>query len=230
METVQLSFNPLAANVTICDKCGIPKPGNAGYYWHMCDNCRERDGQELVDCDGGCDTKNWSEDMYVDSYFFTPWDDEPTETGFTFCQECIDSGYQDGSDQFYCDWCSRDIAESNGYHSYYRLIQEGSMVCLKCIEDELKVKGVAAFEEEFELIIKGESMFGMFFNSGELEGEGWQAAEGFDNIRIDGENRGKVGDMVKSLNDEGRLAIIAYESLSIIGDEGYITVFSKEVA
>jgi hypothetical protein len=195
----------------------------------MCDDCHVYKGHELVECDGGCDNKNWSEDMYKESFYFSPWDDEPSESGFTFCQDCMDSGYQD-EDQFYCDWCSRDIATNNGYNSYYRFIEEGSMTCLKCVGDELKDNGLASFEGELELVIKGESLFGMFFDVGELEGQGWTAAEGFDNVLIDAGNRASVGDVIKSLNDAGRKVIIGYESLSIMGDEGYITVFSKEVA
>ncbi len=160
--------------------------------------------------------------------YFSPFDTEEQGTGFFYCDAC----YEDGSadvDTFYCDGCSRTISESNGAHGHYRLIGGCELVCLRCIDKTLKREGIAGFPDELDELFTGGVLFGMFFNVGELEAEGWIGAPGYTNTFVKGREQAKaLAYMAQSLDEGGRMIIIGYERLSIVGDEGYVTLFSKE--
>jgi len=207
----------------VCEGCGLPSEGR-------CDTCRLADGEEQEKCDH-CEELRFEDSILPEEVYFSPFDDDPTETGFTFCKTCYEQGEVDSNEEtFYCDGCYRDIMVGNGYMQHYRIIGGCEMLCLKCVEETLKSEGIAGFEDELENVIEKGQPFGMFFNVGELEGEGWEPVPEFHNHLVSGaDDMALLADLAKTEHEAGRLIIIGYESLSMMGDEGYVTLFSKGV-
>ncbi len=231
----QLALN--GTEVRVCTGCGLARDEAVeGYYPRQnerCAACRIRDGEELYECDG-CGEDTLDGDLYTEAFYFSPFDDEERESGFRFCYPCIDQGNDnvDGT-EFYCDGCERKIASDNGRMLYYRILNDCEQVCLKCIEEDLKAGGIAAIDDDaiLERLFAGDNLFGMFFNVGELEAEGWTPDPLYHDYRCGGgEETVKLGARAHGWHKAGRLIIVGYESLSIIGGVGYVTLFTKEKA
>lgn len=230
--TSQLTMT--SEEVKVCLGCGLPRLEVEGFYAlqnERCGRCRIEGGEDLIEC-AACEEDVFEEESYKEAICVTPWDDE-SETGFVYCQGCMDSGANNPDGQvFYCDWCNRDIADSNGRTYYYRILNDCEQICLKCIEDDLKSEGIAAFgDDALEDVFKGESLFGMFFNVGELEEEGWEPDPLYHNVCMGGgQETLKLGARAHGWHKSGRFIIIGYESMSIVGGEGYVTLYTKEKA
>lgn len=201
-----------------CAGCGLPcgEP--------RCDACRVVAGEELEEC-GGCQTPTLADDLYGQCYYLGPFEDEETESAFKLCQDCREGADDLDEDLFECDGCFRTITDSRGHHMHYRDTEAGRF-CLRCVEETLKAEGLAGFEDKLEGLFAGNSLFGMFFNVGELEAEGWVAASGYSDRRI-GEQADALalGAVARALHEAGERIIVGYERLSIVGDEGYVTLY-----
>ena len=220
--------------VSVCQGCGIADliPKFLRSQPTMCNDCRRQGGEEQEECTG-CEADTFTADLYEEALFFSPFDDEATDTGFKYCQECTDTGKdnEDGT-QFYCDGCSREILSDNGRLIHYRLINECEQICIKCVGEALKAGGMAALNDEDMLggLFNRGQIFGMFFNVGELTSEGWTADPDFHDYRVEAPHADELGARAKEHHEAGRLIIIEYERLSIMGDEGYVTLYTKEDA
>lgn len=220
--------------VPTCTGCGLPLPDDNGpmlrvYSHKKCRTCRANDGEETKEC-AGCYAEHLDGDMWHEAYFYSPWDDEPTDTDCAYCETCVDRGLLDEG-TFMCDGCYRQISEDNGRMYYYRRIDDYDILCLRCIENDLKSGGIAAISHEtLRAVTEKGKPFGMFFNVGELEAEGWEPVPGWDNTRFGEERCEELAKVTSDLHNRGMLFIIGYERLSIVGDEGYITLYTKENA
>ncbi len=217
--TAQATFT--GEELAVCNGCGTVSDGR-------CDTCRLADGETEEACDH-CEELRFEVNLIPEEVYFSPFDDEPTATGFKYCSTCYEQGEIESNDEtFYCDGCYRDIMQDNGYLSQYRIIGDCEMLCLKCIEETLKSEGIAGFEDELDNVLERGKPFGMFFNVGELEGEGWKPVPGFtDHIVSGAYEAALLAELAKEEHEAGRLIIIGYERMSIMGDEGYVTLFSK---
>lgn len=227
--TEQLTLD--GERVAACKGCGAPRPEGRTAAWSdveidRCRACRIAAGEELVlECDS-CLTETFEAELYSETYFLSPFDDEATDGEARVCQDCWDAsdGLEDGL--FWCDGCSRQITESRGHHMHYRVVDAG-MLCLACVEDTLRREGIAGFEVELEALFTEGRLFGMFFNIGDLEAAGW-TGHGYRTFIDREESAMALAAEAKRLHEEGRLIIIGYESLAIGGSEGYVTLFSRE--
>ena len=231
MVTTPTQLTLAGDTVTVCTRCGLPLSEGtyARYSGDLCRPCRTED-EEPRTCDT-CDTEMLEGDLYEESYFFDPWADEESDTGMAYCQKCIDSGgFDEGT--FWCDGCSRQISDSNGRMYYYRILNECEQVCLRCIETDLLEGGIAALNDEdiLDSVIRDGKPWGMFFNRGQLEAAGWEVVPDWDNTRFDESFAEDLANTCRALYEADKPFIIEYESLSISGDEGYITVRTKDVA
>lgn len=232
--TAQLATD--GTEVKVCTDCGMARSEGEGFYPlqnERCAECRIQSGEELAECDG-CETEDFTADMYEEAFFLSPFDEEESKTGFTYCRSCLDQGEDnvDGT-QFYCDGCYRDIASDNGHMTHYRILNECETVCLQCIETDLKAGGVAAIGDDdlLDRMFAGQSTFGMFFDVGELEAEGWTPDPLYTDYHIDGGlSLLKLGARAHGWHKSGRAFIIGYERLSIMGDKGCVTLFTKEAS
>ncbi len=175
-----------------------------------------------------CDREGTDEHELIEFFmFFSPFDDEERGTGCFYCESCYEDGQADDG-TFFCDGCARTISDSRGHLTHSRWVNNG-VVCLRCVHETLREEGVAAYPDMLqELFIDGR-LFGIFFNRGELEAEGWIGAPGFTDTLIKGEEGAKaLGHTARSLHEGGQMIIIGYENLSIMGDEGYVTLYSKD--
>ena len=229
---MQLAIN--GTEIAVCLGCGLPRLEVEDFYAlqnERCGRCRLIGGEELIEC-SACEEKVFEEEAYVEALFMTPWDDEEKETGFTYCLSCVDHGADNPDGEvFYCDGCSRYIADGDGRMCYYRILNDCEQVCLNCIEEDLKRGGIAAIgdDNKLEEVFAGKSMFGMFFNVGELEAEGWTPDPLYHDVWIgEGRDAVKLGARAHGWYKGGRLVIIRYESMNIMGGEGYVTLYTKE--
>ena len=145
------------------------------------------------------------------------------------CAEATESPDITDFHYFMCDACYRQVivrCPSNGWHTYSRIINDCDQWCLRCVEDTLKTEGIAGFEAELEELFEQGRLFGMFFNVGELEAEGWTPER---HAFIDSEDGAKeLAGQARLLHEQGRRIIIGYEALAIGNSEGHVTLFSKE--
>ena len=96
----------------------------------------------------------------------------------------------------------------------------------------MKRGGIAAINDNdtLEGVFAGK-LFGMFFNVGELENEGWTPDSLYHDYMVSGERDAlKLGARAHGWHKSGRFIIIGYERLSIMGGEGYVTLYTKEAA
>lgn len=171
-----------------------------------------------------CGEKDSIEEYSNVSQYNSPWDKVPALN--QYCgEECLqnseDSSFSDWSYQ-YCEECNKDIiirCSSNGYHGYFRYSEEHGQECLKCYQERLFQDGIS--EESLE---RG-TLEGSFFDDGELKKEGFtQYQEYF----VKGTTGAKsVCQNALALLKQGKKIIINYEGLSILGDEGSISLWTK---
>ena len=153
-------------------------------------------------------------------FYHSPWDDEPLMVNFC-TTECMDEWEESGV--FYCDSCERNIAETHGHMTYYR-VGDGYMTCLRCYEEEILANGQP--EEDFAGSKIGG---GMFFNHGNPEplAAGYEVLQ--DHYFVDSAEDAKYyNTLARAFIYDGWQLITGYESLSTFGDEGYITLMGKK--
>lgn len=164
---------------------------------------------------------------YSKDVYNTPW--EVTSHVHSYCsEECeqADSpGYYDFA-PIHCDMCGRDIIErnpANGYMYQFRDL-DGAEVCLKCYEEHILENGV-----DIEVFEKGQ-VAGMFFsgdNSEPIEA-GYEKVEDYDDVKVnDGNKQAFLKKCIDLIND-GYKVLVGYERMSIIGDEGFVTMWRKK--
>lgn len=230
MEAKQLTTT--LDQVRVCHGCGITRTEAEPYYERMndlCVPCRLDRDEEREECTG-CEEQTFVNDNYKEWMYFSPFDDEERETGDVYCQTCLDSGNDDPDGQkFYCDGCNRSIASDTGHMYNYRILNDCEMVCLKCISEELLAGGIAGLNDEdlLEDVFEARNVFGIFFNVGELESEGWTADELWNDRKTETRNLEELGKRCREHHEAGRAFIIEFERMSIMGDEGYITLRTK---
>jgi len=213
----------------MCVGCGLPRPDRATPEWtnvlnERCSGCRTLAGEVMEECDG-CREQTLEEDLREQFFYMSPFDDEESGTGLSYCPHCWDRGESLDEGTFYCDRCEREIAEDRGHMTYYRIV-DGEMTCLRCTEDVLRAEGIAGFPDTLDELFTEGKLFGMFFNVGELEADGW-TRELYD-VKVGSPAEAMViAHKAQELHEAGRRIIIGYERLSIMGDEGYVTLFSK---
>lgn len=213
-----------------CVGCGCARPDYATEAYtnvqeDRCSACRAAAGEDTEECDG-CGEATLEGDLCKEGYYFSPFDEEERDTGLKYCRRCLDEYGIPDEGTFYCSACERQIADSNGHMTYYRIIDDCEQVCLRCIEDILRSHGIAGFEGALEKLFTEGVLFGMFFNEGELEADGWTRE--LYNVCIGSTDEAMViARKAQELHEAGRLIIIGYERLSICGSEGYVTLFSK---
>ena len=149
---------------------------------------------------------------------------DETGTEVDICKTCYEE-YYEPEGFFLCDWCQRIVAESYGPNNHYRHVED-EIVCLKCYEKDILKNGlpIESFEEG--------KLQGMFFSSGnsELKEAGWKEVDEFDNYFISSPMSIQLYcEKAVQLIKEGWMVITGYESLSIVGDEGYVTMFKKKL-
>jgi len=177
-----------------------------------------------IECDN-CWDKIRKEDAINRTVYDSPFD--YCEEEKHFCSLECEQSYL--SEYFDCAECCRTIAESNGKLGYQRGILDpgGNVIdyiCLGCYEKDILINGIprTSFENQ--------RMDGMFFNYGneEVKNEGFEIVEGFDYHFISSqEDINKYCKKALELIDKGKKVITCYERLSIMGDEGYVTMMVK---
>lgn len=154
--------------------------------------------------------------------FSTPYDEDGDIEHFinhiafdAYCGQYYskDFGY------FFCDSCGRYICEqnsSNGYMTQYQYYCY-EMVCNACYEKEKLTQGM--FEDEFE-----NTMPGLFTSNAELIENGW--TEG-DTIFVNNANKNETLERMRKITEDKKL-FIQLDRLSIMGNEGTFTYWTKE--
>ena len=186
----------------------------------------------------------------MDSYelFDTPWDDEGTlsylcndEFGhaenmrndneepydswkyYESCSEVLRDGSWADFRYFDCEGCYRTVCEQNpknGWHVQYRIENECEQICLKCFQDQILEYGVSR-----DVIENGE-ISGLFFNYNDPLLEGWDKFIDYRFINS-GDSKDRLLDEVLENIDNGYKVVIGYESMSIGGLEGSVSVYRK---
>ena len=170
-----------------------------------------------------CGEKESIEEFSKCGQYNSPWDKEPSENAYC-SEECLqnseNSYYSDYSYQ-YCEHCGKNIivrCPSNGWREYFHY-ENGECFCVKCYQDFILENGIDS--EKFE----GGKIAGDFFDDEDLKKAGYkQESEFF----ISGSNSIKeYCALALKFIKAGFKVVTNYERLSIIGDEGSITLWLK---
>ena len=177
----------------------------------------------------------FEEDMILRDMWSRPFDSAPGETNFScyHAYDCMIGGvYSKDFRYFTCECCNRTICEqnpSNGWHVQYRIVNECEQICLKCYEEDLFKNGV-----DLDEVLEKETIPGMFFNTSDLEREGFSILKGMDGVMVgsgysnysDPKNFfNKIRGMYEELKD--KIVIFEYDTMAIGGMGGYVTVYCK---
>lgn len=191
--------------------------------FHDCDNC---DGVFALPTESELRAQHIENQgivLEVFEHYDSAFDDEPTVDNRRFCtRECLSNteGY-DREHYFTCDWCYRTVALSVGHNRHYRHV-DGEIVCLKCYREDILSNGMP--REEFE----NNHIAGMFFSGDNAEPlkAGYQIAQYNVFVRDSSSIKAYCEAALKHI-EQGCKVVTGYESLSIVGNEGYITMFVK---
>lgn len=164
---------------------------------------------------------------YDAEVYETPWDDTPKVKHFCGdeCREVYlysgDFAYQE------CDRCGRLICQQNprnGYMWQFRDLNDFEQVCLCCYEHMILEDGCDRAK------FASGQLPGMFFDWGnpEMAEAGYYPVPGYENKFIRGSGSEACAVAV-DLIDRGGKVICAYESMSICGGEGFISLYCKGV-
>jgi hypothetical protein len=175
------------------------------------------------ECDNCCEKP--ANKGYLGYVYDTPWDIEGEYK--YFCSEECQDAYLHWPDYAYfiCDVCEREICEqnpSNGYMTQYRMYNSDyEKICLRCYEEDVLLNGID--REKFET----GSIPGMFFSGDnhELVDAGYieEGVYGIDGLR----DAKRLCDKALALIDKNNLVVVGYERLSIMGDQGTISLWYK---
>lgn len=127
---------------------------------------------------------------------------------------------------FECCSCLREICEQNpacGHQVQYRTTEDGSLICLQCYMAEIMEFGIP--REKFE----EEQISGMFLIDREMKEAGFEKVDQFSNFMINSKMRAEAycKHALKRI-DAGYRIVTSYERLSIMGDEGEVTMWIKK--
>jgi hypothetical protein len=168
-------------------------------------------------------------------WYNSPFDKTPSDWHFCcyYAMDCREGRvYSKDWNFFYCEHCGRTISEqcmSNGWHTYYRLLNDCEMVCLDCIEKINLEVGITIEDitDEDGSLIKYIPSKAMFFNTDALEE--WTCEYSDSSIRVCGEDSAvRVIETIKSYLDNNQMVIIDLDRMAIGGLEGYVSIYHKE--
>lgn len=186
-----------------------------------------------------CGTRRLKSNMYKLELYDTPFDDIPRiayvcketpkaikkglgRSWMESCEELLtDTSWADFR-FFECANCLRMICEQNprnGWHTQSRWIDD-EQICLKCYEQSLLENGVP-----LESLENG-ALPGMFLNDNELRDAGFVLM--LDDYKVSGKKDAEIvcNRGIQWIN-EGKIVIVNYERMSIMGDEGYVSLWTK---
>ena len=195
---------------------------------------------ETVKC-WECELEGKQEDMYEIELFDSPFDEAghleyfhkrtPKEFQEDYscleywdsCRELLTNTSWADFRYFWCGSCGRYVCRqspSNGWHSQVRIIGGCEEVCLKCYEEHILECGVPREE------VQAGQLPGMFFSTGNPEPKeaGYTCIE--EDLFVN--DSAKVCKRILTLMDKGYQVVIGYESMSIGGLEGSISLHVKE--
>jgi hypothetical protein len=198
---------------------------------HMQVECRE------------CGEKKDVRAMYKYELYPHPWDEKPIIAYFCkqakwakkdrryhwleSCEDLLtDSSWSDFR-YFECDGCGRWVCEQNpdnGWMTQVRELGDGEIrFCLQCYQEHLLANGVDRDD------VEDGKLSGMFMNSTELVGAGFERDDDFYYFHVRGRDDAKrVCKKAIELMDKGFIILFEYNSMSIMGDEGYITMWAHQ--
>jgi len=128
---------------------------------------------------------------------------------------------------FVCEICGRTVCRQNprnGWHSQYRVMDDGTEICLKCYEEMILESGCE--REKFAAY----KIPGMFLDEDDVIAHGYKPVFGFCHYFINSqETVKKLCRRALELIDKGYKVVVGYESMGIGGSEGYVTLYVKEI-
>jgi hypothetical protein len=178
----------------------------------------------------------FKENMWTQEMWSRPFDNIPEDCHFScyYAYDChIGRIYSKDFAYFDCECCGRTICEqnpSNGWMTQFRIVNECEYICLKCYEEDLFKNGI-----DLDEVLRTETIPGMFFNTDDLKREGFEVFDDMDGVMV---GSGRVGysdpnnffSRIKNKYDElkSKIVIFEYDSMSIGGLGGYVTVWAKD--
>lgn len=222
----------------LCPTCG--RPSGVPIRRNVFDGPTITELREMAEADRrkceACEVTGFKRDKRLNGegwqsveYWLSPFKDiEPlSEIKWVCSDRCRDSYMED---TFYCDWCEREIVQSHGHRGYMRYLPDvGAVMCVACWQrlmleqDEWAQDRIRQFAE-----VVGAPIPCDFFDHGELEAHGFEEYQDIFITGIDGVRT--VRGIVKNLLDEGRGVIIDQGATSIMGDEGNVTIWTRNPA
>ena len=158
----------------------------------------------------------------------TPYDNSPDSQEFS-CNIALSAYrgelYSKDFAYYSCDSCNRYICYQNprnGWHVQFKA-HDGWMECDRCYQERILTEG-----HDIETMIETQQIEGSFFDSSELEENGWKLEK--DNILV---GSGRVGysdpeNFFNMLEDyRHKDTLISYDDIAIGGLGGYVSIYTK---
>lgn len=158
--------------------------------------------------------------------FDTPWSDGRVAY---FCEEDCHQSFLESNHDFayhYCEGCERMICQRNpmnGYRTHFRFADETTdyLQCTGCYQDDLLENGQP--EEDFQGNRIGG---GDFFSPSELTEAGYERDENYSRFRVIGGSKAReLNAYARELVQQDVKVITSFNSISIFGDQGYVTLW-----
>ena len=212
-------------------RSSLPLPGwedwveesQAARATRIADYLNEREDRDYGYACDECGAEPCSKEA-AGSIHLSPYDDDAEE--LHFCSEECRERYEQTSG-FWCEECNRFISNlsSNSMIAHERVICDGATRCLSCHVKDLLENGINT-ERDLDQLAEG-MLPGVWFNLGNDEAlDAGFEEHGEQRFIRNGSDALKTAREIEELMDTYKV-IIAYENLSIMGDEGWISIYKK---
>lgn len=187
--------------------------------------CDGHDGGDSCDGTFECyscgDNCVWEDGEARQAEFFDNPHSDKSVTGY-LCDDCVDGSshlVEFGYDP--CESCDRYICNRNPRNGYQTWFRQG--VCCACYQEEMLERGQPL--SDFEGVSSG--VKGDFYDDCDLIKAGYAVVAGSTNVKVTNAQARAYRQTALSFVQAGDAIITQYVSLSILGDEGYVTMWRR---
>lgn len=133
---------------------------------------------------------------------------------------------------WYCEQCDRYICQrnpGNGYQSWFKRADNGDdLICCACYQNDHLARGQPVEDFRRDHAAGTYSMKGDFYDDSDLEQAGFSKVPEWTGAKIQGDKSAATYcQHAEDLCMNGAAVITQYRSLSIIGNEGFVTMWTR---
>jgi len=163
----------------------------------------------------------------TETVYDSPWSDS---RDVSLCEECHLNDDNSEFSYWECNVCNRKICQrnlGNGYQSWFKHSPDDELICCACYQEDRLKNGQA--EDDFLPDHTGcHHIQGDFYDDGDLEKAGFAKHSDWRHKKVSQRLAADYCNAAYQMIQNDHKVITQYRNLSIFGDEGYVTMWTKK--